>query len=370
MKDKPVILVVDDQFQNVELLNAYLVPQGYDVVKAASGKEALEKISSDPIDLVLLDVMMPNMSGLEVLEKLRADERTRLIPVVMVTTLKETEDRIKALETGCDDFLSKPFDKHELLARVRSLLKIKSMHDKLQNSYAKLNELQMLKDNLVGLIVHDINNLLMITSINFHRAFIKKEDFPEDIKRSLTIAAMHMDELAALVSDFIDIGRIEEGKISLNAEDTDINALISDTLEKMSPVARYGGINLKRIGPDQQLHFTLDRGLVLRIMNNLILNAVKFTPKGGTIEVSAGILENGLRFSVKDTGAGIPLEYKGKVFEKFSQAEGGQANFKKGKGLGLTFCKLVVEAHGGQIGVKSELGKGSTFYVTLPSNVN
>jgi len=368
MEKKPVILVVDDQFQNVELLNAYLVPQGYDVVKAASGKEALEKLSCDPIDLILLDVMMPNMSGLEVLEKLRADEKTRLIPVVMVTTLKETEDRIKALETGCDDFLSKPFDKHELLARVRSLLKIKSMHDKLQNSYAKLNELQMLKDNLVGLIVHDINNLLMITSINFHRAFVKRGDFSEDIKKSITIAGMHMDELAALVSDFVDIGRIEEGKISLNMEDTDINTLISNALEKMSPVAQYGGIDLKRIDSDKPLHFTLDRGLILRIMNNLILNAVKFTPKGGIIEVGVDIFENGLRFFVKDTGAGIPSEYKEKIFEKFSQAQGEQVNFKKGKGLGLTFCKLVVEAHGGRIWVESELGKGSTFYVMLPEN--
>ncbi|MCX5699006.1 MAG: response regulator [Candidatus Omnitrophica bacterium] len=124
MKDKPVILVVDDQFQNIELLEAYLVPQGYEIVKAVSGQEALEKLSGNQIDLILLDVMMPNMSGIEVLKKLRADEKTRLIPVVMVTVLKETQDKIKALEAGCDDFISKPFDKVELLARVKSMLKI------------------------------------------------------------------------------------------------------------------------------------------------------------------------------------------------------------------------------------------------------
>ncbi len=124
MKDKPVILVVDDQFQNIELLEAYLIPQGYEIVKAASGQEALEKLSGNPVDLILLDIMMPNMSGLEVLEKLRADEKTKAIPVVMVTVLKETEDKIKALEAGCDDFISKPVDKVELLARVKSMLKI------------------------------------------------------------------------------------------------------------------------------------------------------------------------------------------------------------------------------------------------------
>jgi DNA-binding response OmpR family regulator len=124
MKDKPVILVVDDQFQNIELLEAYLVPQGYEIVKAESGEEALGKLSGNQIDLILLDIMMPKMSGLEVLKQLRADEKTKAIPVVMVTALKETEDKVKALEAGCDDFISKPFGKVELLARVKSILKI------------------------------------------------------------------------------------------------------------------------------------------------------------------------------------------------------------------------------------------------------
>lgn len=124
MKEKSVILVVDDQPQNIELLEAYLVGQGYEIVKAASGEEALEKLAHNQIDLVLLDVMMPKMSGIEVLEKLRADEKTKAIPVVMVTVLKETEDKVKALEAGCDDFISKPVDKVELLARVKSILKI------------------------------------------------------------------------------------------------------------------------------------------------------------------------------------------------------------------------------------------------------
>ncbi|MFA5276392.1 MAG: response regulator, partial [Candidatus Omnitrophota bacterium] len=124
MKGKPVILVVDDQLQNIELLEAYLVPQGYEVFRASSGEEAMEKLSNNSIDLVLLDIMMPKMSGLEVLEKIRVNEKTKAIPVVMVTALKETEDKVKALEAGCDDFISKPFDKVELLARVKSILKI------------------------------------------------------------------------------------------------------------------------------------------------------------------------------------------------------------------------------------------------------
>jgi diguanylate cyclase (GGDEF)-like protein/PAS domain S-box-containing protein len=134
MKDNPVILVVDDQLQNIELLEAHLVTQGYVIIPAQSGEEALEKLSSNQIDLVLLDVKMPGMSGFEVLAQLRADKKTERIPVIMITAHKESEDRIKALKSGCDDFIFKPFDKHELLARVKSLLRIKFLNDDEEDS--------------------------------------------------------------------------------------------------------------------------------------------------------------------------------------------------------------------------------------------
>jgi putative two-component system response regulator len=133
MKDKPVILVVDDQPQNIELLEAYLVPYGYEIVKAANGEEALEKISGNQIDLILLDVTMPGMDGFEVTRRVRQDNQHRLLPIILVTALRETEDRVKGIEAGCDDFISKPFDKIELLARVRSLLKVKAYNDLLSN---------------------------------------------------------------------------------------------------------------------------------------------------------------------------------------------------------------------------------------------
>jgi len=133
IKDKPVILVVDDQPQNIELLEAYLVPPGYEVVKATSGEEALGKLSGNKIDLILLDVMMPGMDGFEVIRRVRQDDKNRLLPIILVTALRETEDRVKGIEAGCDDFLSKPVDKMELLARVRSLLKVKAYNDLMVN---------------------------------------------------------------------------------------------------------------------------------------------------------------------------------------------------------------------------------------------
>jgi putative two-component system response regulator len=136
MKDKPVILIVDDEPQNIELLEAYLVPQGYEIVKAANGEEALGKLSDNQIDLILLDVKMPGMDGFEVTRRVRQDDKKRLLPIILVTALRETEDRVKGIEAGCDDFLSKPVDKMELLARVRSLLKVKAYND-LMNNYRK-----------------------------------------------------------------------------------------------------------------------------------------------------------------------------------------------------------------------------------------
>jgi PAS domain S-box-containing protein len=142
MKDKPVILIVDDQPQNIELLEAYLVPQGYEIVKAANGEEALGKLSDHQIDLILLDVIMPGMDGFEVTRRVRQDNTHRLLPIILVTVLWEREDRVKGIEAGCDDFISKPVDKMELLARVRSLLKVKAYND-LMSNYRK--ELEVTK---------------------------------------------------------------------------------------------------------------------------------------------------------------------------------------------------------------------------------
>jgi len=169
MKKKPVILVVDDQPQNIELLEAHLLPQGYEILKAENGEEALEKLSAHDIDLVLLDIMMPGMNGFEVLEKLRADKRTGLIPVLMITVLKETEDRIRALEAGCDDFISKPFDRHELLARVKSLLKIKYLHDEADEAREYADSIvNTVRDPLIALD-HDLR--VVTASRSFYEVF-------------------------------------------------------------------------------------------------------------------------------------------------------------------------------------------------------
>ena len=206
MKDKPVILAVDDQVQNVELLEAYLVPQGYEIIKAASGEEALKKLAHNKIDLILLDIMMPKMSGLEVLENVRADENTKTIPVVMVTALKETEDKIKALEAGCDDFISKPLDKIELLARVKSILKIshyirqldeenkfKAVVDKISDGIAICSPDYLIKDSNAAILRY--LNITDPANVNFVETLFKNYfvSIKKEALMDLTIAHKTFD---------------------------------------------------------------------------------------------------------------------------------------------------------------------------------
>ncbi|PKL16277.1 MAG: two-component system response regulator [Spirochaetae bacterium HGW-Spirochaetae-5] len=218
MKDKAKILIVDDQANNTELLEAYLSPQGYDVIIASSGKKALETLFGGEIDLILLDVMMPEMDGFEVTRLIRENESSRMIPVVLVTALHETEDRIKGIEAGCDDFISKPIDRMELLARVRSLLKIKAYNDLLSNYRkdlesdvaARTEELKKALEKLQESSLETIYRLSMASEY-------KDEDTGAHIKRmSLYSAAiatrMNLDvntvRLLLYSSPMHDVGKI------------------------------------------------------------------------------------------------------------------------------------------------------------------
>jgi putative two-component system response regulator len=192
MNDKPVILVVDDQPQNVELLEAHLVPQGYDIITAASGEEALEKLSKHSIDLILLDVMMPGMNGFEVARRVRQDNAHQLLPIILVTSLRDTEDRVMGIEAGCDDFISKPVEKVEILARVRSLLKVKAYNDLMSNYRKELETEVALRTEEVKQALERIKAASLETIYRLSRAAeYKDKDTGAHIQRmSLYSAAL------------------------------------------------------------------------------------------------------------------------------------------------------------------------------------
>lgn len=357
---QPTVLVVDDIAENVELLEAYLVPEKYDVITAFNGIEALEKIRKIPTDIVLLDVMMPQMDGFEVCKILKTDPHTQFIPVVMVTALKERNDKIKGIEAGADDFLTKPIDRVELLTRIKSLIRVKCLHDDLEQSYQTLQELQHTKERLMQMIIHDLKNPL--TGVKANLEIVGFEDLG-DTRECLEAAQRSCDLLFNMIQDLLDISRMEEGKLSLNREMLALPEIVSQAVREIEVPAHAEDKAVSIDLPADLPRFNADRNFMYRTLSNLLINAVKHTGRGGTITVRASRQNSTLRVEVVDTGHGIPPEYHEKIFEKFAQVESSR---RSGSGLGLTFCKMAIEAHNGRIWVESETGKGSTFIFTLP----
>ncbi len=359
----PTVLVVDDTPQNVELLEAYLIPEKYNVVVAYDGVEALERVAEIPPDIVLLDIMMPRMNGYEVCKTLKSDEKTRFIPIVMITALKELDDKIQSIEAGADDFLTKPYNKLELLTRIKSLIRVKALHDDLEQSYRELQELERTKDNLTQMIIHDLKNPL--TGIKANIEIVGMEELQET-QECLEAAQRSCDLLFNMIQDLLDISKMEEGQLNLNLGPVNIEELIAAAIREFEHPA---GAEDKELRPDLGPNLPIisaDRNLLYRTLSNLLINAIKHTTRGGVITLGAVEKEGGLQVKVADTGHGIPQEFLETIFEKFGQVESRQ---RSGTGLGLTFCKMAVESHKGRLWVESVEGKGSTFIFDLPGDL-
>ncbi|MFH2137346.1 MAG: response regulator [Candidatus Omnitrophota bacterium] len=369
MKSKPTILIVDDEAINIKLLNAILDTNGYEVLKASCGEEALQIVGDKDVDLILLDIMMPGLDGFEVTRRLRSDEKTQPIPIILVTALKETEDRINGIEAGGDDFIAKPFDKYELLARVKSLLKIKFLHEERDENYRKLMKLEKMKDTLSQMLVHDLKHPTTVISamLQFLEANAK-DVLPAESKAELQQALLATEELSRMTTNLLDIYKMEEETIKLYCEDFDSVAIVSEIVDQMKVVAINEFKSIVWEKPEDLPQICADKTLFKRIIANLINNALKFTPSKGEITIKALFdeKENNVFFQVSDTGNGIPENLLGKIFDKFFQVESSQ--LKTGRGLGLTFCKMAMDVHGGKIRVESEPGKGSVFTVMFPKD--
>jgi len=364
------ILVVDDEKKNRIFLKDVLEAKGYHVSEAEDGKQALHRAMNDPPDVILLDVMMPGMDGFEVCRRLKKDPKTASIPILMVTALSERSDRIKGIEAGANDFLSKPLDYHEAVLRVHNAVYSKHLFDQLQEDFERLKELESLRDNLTHMIIHDLRQPITVISGYFQLLQLhagdsttdstteRKRDVFEQISRAVNV-------LMEMIESLLDVTRLEAGKMPLNLSHCDLNELVEEVVETLGPLKDKHNVHIK--SSDDPVSAFCDKDLIRRVIANLVGNAMKYTPKGGEVRITVESDKLQSRIAVSDTGAGIPKEYHDKIFDKFGQVKSRQAGTKYSTGLGLTFCKLAVEAHGGEIGVESESGKGSTFWFLLPS---
>lgn len=364
------ILIVDDDEDIRENIEIRLRHAEFDICLASNGTMALQKVKEENPDLVLLDVMMPGMDGYATCEKIKAEISPRFLPVLLLTALSQTDDKVRGLKVGADDFVSKPFEDRELIARINAFLRIKTLHDKLDASYQELKKVEALKENLAQLIVHDLRapisavlaTMAVFTGKNKDIASHPSvTDLTSKIKRNCKV---QLD----LIDDILQITRMENNKLTLNKKEVNIVSLIDNCLKDVEPYSVYKGITVSSSVDNGFPPLQGDEVYFRRILMNLINNSFKYTERGGSVIVSArdDVSANQVVFCVQDTGQGIAEENVNKIFDRFFQVDSSAASSRRGLGLGLSFCLMAVEAHGGKIWVESKQGKGSSFYFTIP----
>jgi two-component system, sensor histidine kinase and response regulator len=372
----PLILVADDVTANVELLFDQLHALGYNTIAAYDGPASLALCLEALPDLCILDVSMPagdlgvddRSTGFEVCRRIKRDPRTTRIPVIFVTALNDTTDRVKAIEAGGDDFLTKPHNRLVLGARVRSLLRLKAATDALEESFRKLRELEKMRDDLMKMIVHDLKTPL--TTVLGALEMVIDGDFGDVNDRQRQVlhdAEEKSEDLLALIEDLLEVARIEDGHISLNLEPIAPAALLTEIVHEWGLRFKQERASARIEVADETPVFQADRGLLKRVFGNLVQNAVSHSPEAVSVVLSARPDGNGVLFTVQDNGPGIPKEYHEVIFRKFERVKTPNIPRVRSSGLGLAFCKLVVDAHGGRIWVQSAEGQGSAFHITLPA---
>ncbi|MBA3340948.1 MAG: response regulator [Gemmatimonadaceae bacterium] len=371
----PLVLVADDVPANVELLFDQLHTLGYRTVAAFDGPSAIAACFEHSPDICILDVSMPpgdlgvdtRSTGFEVCRRIKRDPRTSRIPVIFVTALNDTGDRVRGIEAGGDDFLTKPHNRLVLGARVRSLLKLKAATDALENSYRQLRELEKVRDDLMKMIVHDLKSPL--TSVLATLELLGDGDFGKLTERqrgAVSDAEGKSEDLLALIDDILEVARIEEAAVHLAPAPIAPAALLAELLHEWSHRFQQERAKASLSVDDDTPVFFADRGLLKRVFSNLIQNAVTHSAHPVELTLSARRSGDSVLFTFADNGPGIPAEYHEVIFRKFGQVASGAAPRVRSSGLGLTFCKLVVDLHGGMIWVRSREGEGSAFYVQLP----
>ena len=358
------LLAVDDTPENLDILVG-LLQEDYRVRVATNGERALKLAAREPPDLILLDIMMPGIDGLEVCRRLKEQEALADVPIIFISALDQASDKVRAFTSGGVDYITKPFQAEEVGARVATHLEIRRQQRQLQENFEQLRELERLRDSLVHMIVHDLRSpVLGLTGcLQMLQADLADQLGPEQVEdlESALAAARSLNEM---VTSLLDVSRLEAGEMPLDIQPCDPQDVIGKAIGSLGALAKGRHVTFT---PPPPMTVCCDAAITVRVVTNLVANALKFTPASGEVRVTATADADAVKIAVTDTGPGIPAEYRERIFEKFGQVAQRAEGKKYSTGLGLTFCKLAVEAHGGAIGVDSREGKGSTFWLTLPA---
>lgn len=357
------ILIVDDDPNAFDVIEAHLYREGYDLFYASSGEEALNLLDSVEPDVILLDVMMPKLNGIEVCRTIKSDSHWKHVPVIIVTALNSKEDLARSLNAGADDFITKPVSGIELRARVRSMLRIKQQYDALEATLR-------LREDLSNMIVHDLRNpltnILLCSDLLLQTSANRK-----DLQR-LQIIAESSRELNSMIDNLLMLAKMDSGKMVLNRTFVDLNELVSTVTLQFQSISEQKNIRLiSKLGESPE-SLLIDMNLFHRVLENLISNAIKFSPPESVViltvsyrdeSLSSDFANSKVQLQIIDSGPGISEERKRHIFDKYEVGDlmSGVSQI----GLGLTFCKMVIEAHQGRIFVADNQPQGSIFTVIL-----
>ena len=372
------ILIVDDIPANIQLLSQLLIENGYKVRKLISGERALKAVELPAPDLILLDIKMPGMDGYEVCRQLKASEATCDIPIIFISALDDVFDKVKGFEAGGADYIIKPFEPVEVLARVSAQLKMQRLQQQLRCANVQLatqnvqlsqeiQERQQAEANLRMLlhaVSHDLRSPLSGMSLLLRS---RLNDAGNNIvidRRTVEVMVQSCSRQLQLIESLTATQQFDVKSASLAMKPLSLPTLVQNILIERLPILNQHRVKVKQLFAADLPLVNADGQQVWRVFGNLIDNAVKYNQSGFILTVEAKKEGEMVRCTVADNGSGISPQQCARLFEPYTRGVG--VSLRQGLGLGLYICRQIVEAHGGEIGVDSELGKGARFWLTLP----
>jgi len=351
------ILVVDDNEMNRDMLSRRLVSRGHIVDQAVDGHQALKMIYNNKYDLILLDVMMPEISGLEVLQEIRQHSSLAELPVIMVTAKDQSEDIIEALKPGANDYVTKPIDWPVVSARVQTQI--------------RLRKLTQTKDEFIRIASHDLKNPLTcilgfssIIEYNLNEGIPINDDMTACIPKIKKSAIL----MQKIITDFLDFQAMEDGYLKLVIAPMDINEAVRLVVEQSEEYAGNKKISLHLELESDLPAVNADKTRISQVLENLVGNAIKFGSNGDQVTIHTYSRDGAVFVEVKDTGPGLSAEDMSKLFVKYARLSNKPTSGEKSSGLGLSICKELIEKHGGEIGAHNNPTRGATFWFQVPLN--
>lgn len=361
------ILVVDDVVSNVLLLRVLLTNEKFKVITAGNGREALSQAVGAHPDLILLDVMMPEINGFEVAEKLKADPETQNIPIIFLTALNTTADIVKGFKVGANDFISKPFNKEELVIRVNHQISLIAAKRIILRQTEELRKTIMGRDKLYSVIAHDLRSPMgsIKMVLNMLILSLPEEQIGPEMFQMLSMANQSTEDVFALLDNLLKWTKSQIGKLNVVYQDFDIVETIASVIEIFNLVAGVKNIKVN-FSMTEKVEVHADIDMMKTIMRNLLSNAIKFSYNDSEILVKVVIEGDMVVVGVTDSGKGMSEEDQKKLLNAETHFSKYGTNNEEGSGLGLLLCLDFAMKNGGRLWFESEEGKGSTFFFSVP----